>query len=73
MERDQLTLRIRNLHKTYSGSVEAVRGIDVDVENQRIFALLGPNGAGKTTVLKSILYQAEYRFQNGGLSRSVWT
>ncbi|MBN2220416.1 MAG: ABC transporter ATP-binding protein [Kosmotogaceae bacterium] len=60
MERDQLTLRIRNLLKTYSGNVEAVRGIDVDVENQRIFALLGPNGAGKTTVLKSILGLVNY-------------
>ncbi len=60
MERDQLTLRIRNLQKTYSGNVEAVRGIDVDVENQRIFALLGPNGAGKTTVLKSILGLVNY-------------
>jgi len=60
MERDQLTLRIRNLQKTYSGNVKAVRGIDVDVENQRIYALLGPNGAGKTTVLKSILGLVKY-------------
>ncbi len=55
MERNELVLDIQNLEKTYKGNVEAVRGIDVKLDKQRIYALLGPNGAGKTTVLKSIL------------------
>ncbi|HEX7046260.1 MAG TPA: ABC transporter ATP-binding protein [Gammaproteobacteria bacterium] len=42
-------LSIRNLRKVYAGGVEAVRGIDLDVEEGDFFALLGPNGAGKTT------------------------
>jgi len=55
MERNELVLDIQNLEKTYKGNVEAVRGINVKLDKQRIYALLGPNGAGKTTVLKSIL------------------
>ncbi len=60
MERNELTLDIQNLEKTYKGNVEAVCGIDVKLEKQRIYALLGPNGAGKTTVLKSILGLIKY-------------
>jgi ABC-2 type transport system ATP-binding protein len=39
---------IRGLVKSY-GDVEAVKGIDLHVDQGEIFALLGPNGAGKTT------------------------
>ena len=37
------------------GSVEAVRGVDVDIRPGEIVALLGPNGAGKTTTIDMIL------------------
>jgi ABC-2 type transport system ATP-binding protein len=42
---------VRGLRKTY-GSVEAVAGIDLEVERGAIFAFLGPNGAGKTTTVE---------------------
>lgn len=43
---------IRGLfHREYS-DVQAVRGIDLDVEQGEFVAFLGPNGAGKTTTLK---------------------
>jgi len=44
-------LKIENLTKTYSGGVEALRGIDLSVEEGNFFALLGPNGAGKSTAI----------------------
>jgi len=55
-------ISVRGLHKSY-GSVEAVRGVDLEVERGEIFAFLGPNGAGKTTTV-SVL--EGYLRRNGG-------
>jgi ABC-2 type transport system ATP-binding protein len=44
-------LSVRGLRKTYRNGVEALKGIDLDVEQGDFFALLGPNGAGKTTLI----------------------
>jgi len=44
-------LSIRNLTKTYSNGVQALKGIDFNVESGDFYALLGPNGAGKTTAI----------------------
>ena len=44
-------LSIQNLKKTYKGNVQALKGIDLDVESGDFFALLGPNGAGKSTAI----------------------
>ncbi len=44
-------LSIRNLQKTYKGGVQALKGIDLDVDEGDFFALLGPNGAGKSTTI----------------------
>jgi len=44
-------LSIKGLKKTYSNGLEALSGIDLDVEEGEFFALLGPNGAGKTTAI----------------------
>ena len=42
---------LRNLSKTYKNGVQALKGIDLEVEEGDFFALLGPNGAGKTTAI----------------------
>jgi ABC-2 type transport system ATP-binding protein len=44
-------LSLRQLSKTYRTGVQALKGIDLDVEQGDFFALLGPNGAGKTTAI----------------------
>jgi ABC-2 type transport system ATP-binding protein len=44
-------LSIRDLQKTYKSGVQALRGIDLDVDKGEFFALLGPNGAGKSTAI----------------------
>ena len=47
-------VQIRDLRKTYKGGFEALKGIDLDIEEGEILALLGPNGAGKTTLISVI-------------------
>jgi len=44
-------LVIRDLRKTYRNGFEALKGIDLEVEQGDFFALLGPNGAGKSTII----------------------
>lgn len=44
-------LEISNLHKTYANGLQALKGIDLTVEEGDFFALLGPNGAGKSTCI----------------------
>jgi len=42
------------LHKRFNG-VEAVSGLDLDVEEGEIYGFLGPNGAGKTTTIRIMI------------------
>ena len=47
-------IRIQNLGKSYAGGFEALKSINLDIDEGEIFALLGPNGAGKTTLINII-------------------
>src|SRR5438128_541886 len=44
-------IQVRSLRKVY-GHVDAVRGIDLDINSGEIFGLIGPDGAGKTSVFQ---------------------
>ncbi len=48
-------IHVQALRKRYSGfrsAVEALQGVDFDVQTGEVFGFLGPNGAGKTTTLR---------------------
>jgi len=47
-------INIEKLHKRF-GKNKVLKGIDLDIAKEGIFAILGPNGSGKTTLIKSIL------------------
>lgn len=47
-------LTIKNLKKTYKNGTNALKGVDLVVNEGDFFALLGPNGAGKSTVISII-------------------
>src|SRR5438876_10678659 len=44
-------LSVKNLTKTYSNGVTALKGINLEVTEGDFFALLGQNGAGKSTTI----------------------
>jgi branched-chain amino acid transport system ATP-binding protein len=49
----QSILELREVH-TFYGSIEALKGISIDVREGEIVTLIGANGAGKSTTLRSI-------------------
>lgn len=60
-----LAVMTRGLTKSY-GSVQALRGVDLEVKRGEVFGFLGPNGAGKTTTIRCLL---DLIRPNGGESR----
>jgi len=57
---DTNRIEIDNIHKRF-GTVEALRGVDLDVKDNEILGLVGDNGAGKSTLLKVLvgIHQAD--------------
>src|SRR5580700_7388385 len=49
-----LALETRDLTKSY-GTLQALRGVSLEVRLGEIFGFLGPNGAGKTTTIRCLL------------------
>lgn len=45
---------LNNVSKIYPGNIEAVRGINLGVENKEFVVLVGPSGCGKSTTLRMI-------------------
>ena len=46
-------LEVKDLHVHY-GVIEAIKGIDFEVNKGEVIALIGANGAGKTTILHTV-------------------
>ncbi|KKW89618.1 ABC transporter ATP-binding protein [Sphingobium chungbukense] len=47
-------ITVSGLTKSYASGFQALKGVDLAIEEGEIFALLGPNGAGKTTMISII-------------------
>ena len=47
-------ITVSGLTKSYASGFQALKGINLEIEEGEIFALLGPNGAGKTTMISII-------------------
>lgn len=47
-------IKIKNLSKTYATGFQALKNINLDIQEGEIIALLGPNGAGKTTLISIV-------------------
>ena len=47
-------IEIKNIHKSF-GKLPILKGINLKIEEGKVYAFLGPNGSGKTTLLKCIL------------------
>ncbi len=47
-------IKIDNVHKSYAGGFQALKGVNLEIKRGEILALLGPNGAGKTTLINAI-------------------
>ena len=47
-------VEISALRKAYASGFEALKGVDLAIEEGEILALLGPNGAGKTTLISTV-------------------
>lgn len=53
MENRPVTLSIRNVSKTYSNGIQALKNINLTIPNG-MYGLLGPNGAGKSTLMRTL-------------------
>ena len=54
-EMTNLAIDLIDVRKTYGKTIQALRGVNIQVGRGEIFGLLGPNGAGKTTLVKIMM------------------
>ncbi len=64
-------IEARGLRKSF-GSVQALDGIDLRLEEGRILGLIGPNGAGKSTAINAILGLTPFQGELRVLGRDPW-
>ncbi len=58
VEAGTVAVRIQDLHKRF-GTLEVLRGIDLDVERGEVLCIIGPSGSGKSTLLRCVAYLEE--------------
>ena len=63
-----MEIRLKKIKKNY-GSFEALKGIDLVLEEGKFYGLLGPNGAGKTTLFNLLIQN--FKQSSGDISWEV--
>lgn len=51
MSNKEVLLELKDLHKSF-GSLEVIKGIDLEIDKGDILVIIGPSGSGKSTVLR---------------------
>ncbi|TMJ03372.1 MAG: amino acid ABC transporter ATP-binding protein [Alphaproteobacteria bacterium] len=51
---DQPLVRLADVHKTFGGGVEVLKGITMDVMKGEVICIIGPSGSGKSTLLRCV-------------------
>src|SRR6478672_10536355 len=51
---DQPLVRLADVHKTFGGGVEVLKGISMDVMKGEVICIIGPSGSGKSTLLRCV-------------------
>ena len=52
-------IEVKDLTKTYDGSIRAIRGISLNINRGEFAVLFGPSGVGKSTLLRCLNYLVE--------------
>ncbi|MFL4976754.1 MAG: amino acid ABC transporter ATP-binding protein [Microvirga sp.] len=51
---DQPLVRLRDVHKTFGGVVQVLKGVSMDVMKGEVICIIGPSGSGKSTLIRCI-------------------
>ena len=59
MTKPEPIIRVRNLHKRF-GTLQVLRGVDLDIDRGEVFVIIGRSGSGKSTLLRCLNFLVEY-------------
>ena len=50
-----MIIKIRDLHKSYEGNIEILKGVNLDIEKGEVVSIIGASGGGKSTLLRCMI------------------